>query len=255
MSNSVLFGTNKVTEAEVIAVPDAQFTATFKPYAHREIISAVKQSATAIGLEIVKSEYVLAQNGQQMFGVYDLSQGTSELSWSIGIRNSMNKSLSIGITAGTRVFVCDNLCFSGEFLAFRRHTSALDIDELAFLAYRSMKQMIPLLRSFQFWQQGLKNIPLTATDSKLLLVEIMTNNVIPPSKFSQFNDLYANVYDDSMWGFHEAATDILRGSNLLSMPKKNKVLNQIINSYIHPLESVGRSALGEFYENRALQHR
>ena len=83
----------------------------------------------------------------------------------------------------------------------------------------------------------------------------MTNNVIPPSKFSQFNDLYANVYDDSMWGFHEATTDILRGSNLLSMPKKNKAMNQIINSYIHSLESVGRSSLGEFYENRALQHR
>ena len=148
MSNATLMGTNHVSEAEVIAVPDVPFTRTFKPFHHRDIISVVKQGVQAVGLEIVKSEYVLAQNGQRMFGVFDLSQGTSELSWSIGIRNSMNKSMSIGITAGTRVFVCDNLCFSGEFLAFRRHTSGLDIDELAFLAYRSMRQLIPMLKAF-----------------------------------------------------------------------------------------------------------
>ena len=50
--------------------------------------------------------------------------------------------------AGTRVFVCENLCFSGEFLAFRRHTAGLDIDELAFLAYRSMRKLIPMLKTF-----------------------------------------------------------------------------------------------------------
>lgn len=252
MTNSTLSGKNNVTEAEVFAVPDVLFTPTFKPYHHRDIISVVKQSAQAIGLDIMKSEYALAQNGQQMFGVYDLSQGTSELSWSIGIRNSMNKSLSIGITAGTRVFVCDNLCFSGEFLAFRKHTSALDIDELAFLAYRSMKQVIPLLRSFQAWHQGLRNIPLARTDAKILLVEIMTNDVIPPSKFNTFNDLFAKVYDDTMWGFHEAVTDVLRGSNLLTLPKKNMALNQIINAYIDSLDSAGPSALGNFYESRYL---
>jgi hypothetical protein len=152
---SQLMGTNVVTEAEVFAVPDALFTPTFKPFHHRDIISVVKEGVQAVGMEIVNAEYVLAQNGQRMFGVYDLSQGTSELSWSIGIRNSMNKSMSIGITAGTRVFVCENLCFSGEFLAFRRHTGGLDIDELAFLAYKSMRTMIPLLKSFQTWHENL----------------------------------------------------------------------------------------------------
>ena len=167
----------------------------------------------------------------------------------------MNKSMSLGITAGTRVFVCDNLCFSGDYLTFRRHTSGLDIDELAFLAYRSMRQMIPMLKAFQRWHEGLRNYPLAVTDAKLLLVEIMTNSVIPPSKFSQFNGLYAKVYDDdSLWGFHEAATDVLKGSNLLTMPKKNKVLNQVIDNYIDSLDSAGRSSLGDFFQQRNLMH-
>jgi hypothetical protein len=252
MSNSTLLGNNHVSEAEVMAVPDVAFTSTFKPWHHRDIISVVKQGVEAVGLEIVNSQYVLAQNGQRMFGVFDLSQGTSELSWSIGIRNSMNKSMSIGITAGTRVFVCENLCFSGEFLAFRRHTAGLDIDELAFLAYRSMRKLIPMLKAFQNWHLGLRNFSLSEVDAKILLVEIMTNAVIPPSKFNQFNGLYAKVYDDSLWGFHEAATDVLKTSNLLTLPRKNKALNQVINTYIDSLDSAGSSFLGDFYESRAL---
>ncbi len=80
----------------------------------------------------------------------------------------------------------------------------------------------------------------------------MTNSIIPPSKFSRFNELYDKVYDNSLFGFHEAATDVLNGSNLLTLPKKNLALNQVINGYIDNLDSTGSSSLGDFYENRAL---
>lgn len=253
-TSSTLLGSNRVTEAEVFNVPAVPFTKTFHPVHHRDIILAIQDAIGVMGMEIVKSEYVLDQCGQRMFGVYDLSRGSSELCWSLGIRNSMNKSMSLGITAGTKVFVCNNLCFSGDFLAFRRHTSGLDIDDLAFLAYRSMRQMIPLLKAFQGWHEGLKKYSLQEPDLKILLVEILTNNVIPASKFHQFNDLYTNVYDPSLWGFHEAATDVLKGSNLLTLPKKNKILNQVIDNYIDSLDSAkNSSSLGDFYQQRALR--
>ncbi len=191
-----------------------------------------------------------------MFGVYDLSQGSSELCWSIGIRNSMNKSMSLGVTAGTRVFVCENLCFSGEFLTFRRHTAGLDLDELAFLAYKSLRNMIPQLQSFQQWHEGLKNYPLAQADSSILLVEIMASSVISTHKFHRFRELYANVYDDSLRGFHEAVTDMLKGSNLLKLPQKNKVLNQILNQYIGSMDAGEEiHPLGNFYQQRSLINR
>ena len=252
--SATLLGNKNVSEQEVISVPDVPFTKSFHPIHHREIIGAIQEGIQAVGLEIVAKQYVLAQNGQRFFGVYDLSYSNGELCWSLGIRNSMNKSMSLGITAGTRVFVCENLCFSGEFLAFRRHTSGLDIDELAFLAYRSVRRMIPLLKAFQVWHEGLKGYPLTEVDSKILMVEIMTNNVIPASKFHQFNNLYGNVYDDSLWGFHETCTDLLRDSNLLTLPNKNKILNGVINDFITGRDEYP-SRLGDFYESRAAIYR
>lgn len=252
MSGSILMGTNQVSEQEVLSIPAVPYTKTFHPVHHGDVIRSTKEAIGMVGMDIVKYEYVLAQEGMRMFGVYDLSQGTSELSWSIGIRNSMNKSMSLGITAGTRVFVCENLCFSGEFLAFRKHTCGLDTDELAFLAYKSMRNMIPRLTAFQKWHEGLKNYALSESAAKLLLVEIMANNVIPASKFHQFNDLYANVYNDTLWGFHEAATDVLRGTNLMNLPKKNQVLNQVINNFICPEDGRMTSPLGDFYEQRCV---
>lgn len=253
--SSTLMGKNRVSEAEVIAVPDVPFTRTFHPIHHREVIRGIKEALGFIGLEIINQEFVLAAEGKKMFSVWDLDSGTPEMRYSIGIRNSMDRSMSLGITAGSRVLVCDNMAFSGEYLAVRKHTAGLTNDELGFLAFKTMKQMVPRLRTFQNWHQSLRQYPLTEDAAKILLVEIMTNSVIPPSKFAQFNGLYANVYDDSMWGFHEAVTDVLRGSNLLTLPNKNKVLNQIINNYICSLESAGGSSLGDFYQQRALLQR
>ncbi len=253
MSGSILMG-NLVTEAEVTQVPAVPFTSTFHPVHHKQVIDAVRTGISLTGMEVVKSQYVLARDGMQMFGVWDLNAGNSDLCWSLGIRNSMDKSLALGITAGTKVFVCDNLAFDGEYLTFRKHTSGLDNDELEFLAYKSMKNMVPRLESFQKWHEGLRNYPLTEQDAKILLVEIIVNNVIPASKFHQFNDLYCNVYDDSLWGFHETTTDVLRGSNLMNLPKKNQVLNGVINKFIYPDDSSIGSALGDFYARRCLNH-
>jgi hypothetical protein len=193
----------------------------------------------------------LANDGKKMFGVWDLSGGSDELCWSIGIRNSMDKSMALGITAGTRVFVCENLAFSGDFVAFRKHTNGLDFTELDFMAYRAMKMMVSNLTRFQAWHEGLKNITLPEQDAKLLLVDIMTDNIIPPSKFARFNDLYhGGVYEPTLWGFHETVTDVLRDSNLLTLPKKNKMLNGVLDSYIEAIFIEPPSPLADFYENR-----
>lgn len=257
MASSILIGTNRVTESEVFNVPAVPFSKTFHPVHHRDLVLAVKEGVQAVGLEIVQSQYVLAAEGNRMFAVYDLSQQNSELCWSIGIRNSLNKTVSIGICAGTKIFVCENLCFSGDFLAFRRHTSGLDIDELSFLAYKAVRSMIPRLKALEAWQVGLRNYALPENHLKILLVEIMTNNVITPSKFHQFVDLYKNVYrDNSLWSFHESATEILRESNLMTLPGKNKLLNQVIDSYIGSLTAANDvSSLGDFFQQRASMHR
>lgn len=47
---------------------------------------------------------------------------TPEMGVSIGIRNSYDKSMSIGVAMGGRVFICDNLVLSGEIKIIKKHT-------------------------------------------------------------------------------------------------------------------------------------
>ncbi len=81
----------------------------------------------------------------------------------------------------------------------------------------------------------------------------MTQSIIPPSNFGRFNDLYfGGVYDPTLWGFHEDVTDVLRDKNLLTLPKKNKMLNGVLNTYMAASFNDPPSPLGEFYERRHL---
>jgi hypothetical protein len=256
MTNATLIGNNRVTEAEVFQVPSVPFTRTFKPFHHKQVIDAVRTGINAVGLEVVKTEYVLAGNeGMRMFGVWDLATGNDELCLSLGIRNSMDKSISIGITAGTRVFICENLAFDGEFVALRKHTRGLTLDELEFMAYRAIRCLVGRLTKFQAWHEGLKRYELQEAEAKILLVELITQKVFPASWFSKFYDLYfGGAYDHTLWGFHETVTNVLKDSSMLTLPKKNRLLNNVINGFIGDMDIEGPSPLGDFYEQRYLSH-
>lgn len=252
MSTSTLIGSNKVSEAEVINVPAVPFTRTFRPVHHKQVIDAIRTGISAVGLEVINTEYVLARDGMQMFGAWDLATGNEELCWSIGLRNSMDKSMALGITAGTRVYVCENLAFNGEFIELRRHTSGLTPEELEFMAYRAIRTLVNRLTGFQAWHEGLKVYGLDEADAKIMLVELFTRKVFPASKFNQFYDLYFNgAADHTLWGFHEASTNLLKEANLMTLPKKNRVLNAILNQHIEGIYADGPSALGDFYESRS----
>jgi len=52
--------------------------------------------------------------------------------WAVGLRNSHDKTFPAGLVAGTRVFVCDILAFSGLIQIRRKHTrfAARDLRQL-----------------------------------------------------------------------------------------------------------------------------
>jgi len=249
--SSTLLGSNRVSESEVFNVPSVPFTKTFKPFHHKQIIEAIRSALNMVGLGIVSTEYVLANEGKRMFGVFDLDNGTDELGWSMGFRNALDKSFAITIIAGSRVFLCSNLAFDGEAIEMRRHTKGLTLDELEFLAFRAIKTLVRRLTSFQDWHLGLKQYELSETDAKVLLVDMISNNIFPASKFPRFHDLYFGAYEPTLWGLHEATTEVLKDTNLLTLPKKNKALNTVLNQYIESIDADQPSPLGDFYERRA----
>jgi hypothetical protein len=68
------------------------------------------------------------------FGVLCLRSPYGDYTNMIGLRNSHDKSLPIGIAFGSRVFVCDNLAFSADHVIRRKHTARAKRELPALLA-------------------------------------------------------------------------------------------------------------------------
>jgi len=116
-------GARQVTREELDTVEAPPATNTWFPIAHRTVIDAVTGTLTDSGFVVRRAQFGLARSDARMFATLDL---TSELALgvtlSVGVRNSTDKSFPLGFTAGSRVFVCDNLAFRSDILVTKKHT-------------------------------------------------------------------------------------------------------------------------------------
>lgn len=122
---------NFVDRQQLMLVPTPQPTTTWRPIPHIDVVEAVSRFISSKGWSITDERYGLARDQQKMFGIMTLSSSLNpEWTRCIGIRNSHDKSLCLGITVGVSVLVCSNLAFGGTRTIHRRHTKNINIAEL-----------------------------------------------------------------------------------------------------------------------------
>jgi hypothetical protein len=104
---------------------------------------------------VVQEEYAVSPDGMKMFGVLDLETQMEGCRFSIGIRNSHDKSIRLGLTAGLRVFDCSNMAFSGAFASvLAKHTKSFNlIDTLSVGVDRIQRNFEPLQRQVETWRK------------------------------------------------------------------------------------------------------
>ena len=120
---------------EIAKIPTPEGTTSWKPVSHMDVIDAVTEAVKAKNWSIIDEQYGLAREGQRMFGVMRINNSSSpEWSRCIGIRNSHDQSLSVGLAAGISVMCCSNLAFGGAMVLKRRHTSRIELGNLVLTA-------------------------------------------------------------------------------------------------------------------------
>ena len=91
-----------------------------RPVGFGEWADLVATELDGVGVQINTEEYAVSNDGGKMFGLMSISPMEGELitskEWEllIGLRGSNDQSVQRGLTIGTRVMVCSNLCFSGD---------------------------------------------------------------------------------------------------------------------------------------------
>lgn len=100
-------------------------TATYKPLSHGNLINAIQEQLDKCNLVIKDERFSQNRSGHQMFGNFTIAGMNGEQDMNVGFRNSYDKSLQIGVVSGSRVIVCSNLMFKGDFKAVMMHNSSM----------------------------------------------------------------------------------------------------------------------------------
>ncbi len=209
-------GARKVTREELKELPVPEGTKTHQPLSHFGIVEVLEEALSYRSLSVVKDEYAVSQDGMKMFGVMDLNAEFFECRFSIGLRNSNDKSMRLALTAGYRVFVCDNMAFSGDFTPlFHKHTRNLELRDSILIAVDRIH------RGFEGLESSVKAMnahSLTDNDAKLLIYEAFMDRGIkgiPRAMMPVVHDHYFEPGDKAflprnMWSLSNAFTSAFK---------------------------------------------
>lgn len=131
MSNGTFMvhsGGSLVERVEVQRVVTPTPTESWCPIAHDKLVDLVQVAMRDMGLGIAREQYALAKDGNRFFALFDLKGSTPDYDLVFGLRNSHDKTFPAALSLGSRVFVCDNLAFSGEVQIARKHTRHIERD-------------------------------------------------------------------------------------------------------------------------------
>jgi hypothetical protein len=116
-------GARIVTRESLEAIPLPPETKTYKPVAYHRLVDIATEKLSLAKYNVTGTQFAVGKENRQFFATLDLvkiSLGEG-VGLAIGLRSSHDKTLALEFCAGSRVFVCDNLAFSADFIASRKH--------------------------------------------------------------------------------------------------------------------------------------
>jgi hypothetical protein len=148
-------GTHKISRDDLALIQAPAATKTHQPVAHIDVVKAVIETLGFRRIAVVRDEYAVDKTGMKMFGVLDLEEEFFGCRFSIGLRNSNDKSMRLALTIGYRVFVCDNLAFRGDFTpVLAKHSASMNLIDVVSTGVDKMQRTFdPLRRQVELWQK------------------------------------------------------------------------------------------------------
>ncbi len=220
---------------ELREIPIPEETPTYKPVSHYDLAKNLAEVSRTLlrDYELERSQYGLARDGNQLFGIHTYRNGSDSMGLSIGFRNSYDKSMSVGIAIGASVFVCDNLALTGEIAIARKHTSNVwnDLEELTITTiYRSQHNFTRIVEDAQVMQGQ----HLTDNDAYRLIGLLYGNGVITPRqipvvKKEWLDSKHDEFSDRSTWSLYNAVTESLKSSPPNKIMERHIALHQLLS--------------------------
>jgi hypothetical protein len=225
-------------------------TNTFSPINHAEFVNMMRDELTVQGYTIDNEEYGVADGriyidkekviipDARMFGTFTLKSeaGNKGYDLAVGFRNAHDKSMATGMFLGSRIFVCDNMAYSGEVHIVRKHspTNMLELpselaDAIAGIKHGAKKQDEVF--------DGYKDTKISERDFSHLVCEVTKNDILPITKIKSLlhewdEPTHEEFADHNMFSAFNAVTEVAKSINVMRLPEKMMKLHRVCDSMV-----------------------
>ena len=210
-----------------------------QPIPHIELIERVESALKSYGLNIIQEQFGALRDGSRFFGLLEINGKQSEPDYTtvIGLRGSHDSSIAAGIVAGSGVFVCDNLCFSGEVKIGTKQTTYIR-DRLPDLIDQAVNGVGRLIEMQHDRFSTYKKATISRRIGDAAITELVRREALPGSKVAHVINQWdkpdhPEFAEDGFtaWRLHNAVTDAYKpseGGNTYMgiLPKRSQILTE-----------------------------
>ena len=251
-------GANRVSEADVRSAVTPASTVTHYPIGHNVLLDEAIKLIASHGFDVKNAAHALSHEGGRYFGLLEVSPkapaaparlaltaGTDganhtdglirpDFTTVFGLRNSHDMAFAASMVVGSHVFVCDNLCFSGEVKMARKHTRRI-LDDLPTLMSAAMGKLVTMRNHQDLRIQSYKDTEIDARTADHLIMEGFRKGVVPGSKvgkvWGEWNaPSHEDFEDRTVWSLFNAFTEVLKTrGQIFEQPKYGQALHGIMD--------------------------
>lgn len=207
-------------------------TATHVPIPHFRVVDLIAHALAYYGHTVTEQHFGLTPDGMRFFGVLSLKSEYTGYSDMVGLRNSHDRKFPVGVSFGSRTFVCDNLAFSGDHVIKRKHTLNLKRDLPGLIG--EIIEPLAIQREAQHRQlEHYKATPLTDQRADQAIMQMYRHNVIGVQKIAdvlnQWEEPECDWGPKTGWRLFNATTFALTG-RVSESPKTTANLHKVIDA-------------------------
>ena len=237
MANLILHrGARAVSRDELSTVPTPARTRSWVPIPHNRLLDGVQTALERSALAVVNERHGLTKDDKRYFGLLEVRNENSadDFGLLVGLRNSHDKTFPAGLVLGARIFICDNLSFSGEVRIARKHTVNVERD-LPQLIDRAVGRLGALRRTQEGRFATYKNHELNDTQAHDLVIQALDAQVVPvtqvPAVLKEWREPRHLEFRQgkTAWRLFNAFTEALKG-NLEALPRRTQALHGLMDS-------------------------
>lgn len=212
-------------------------TDTHFPIPHIDVYNTALEKITGAGYEVISAQHYTNREHAHYFSLMELEHENSDAATMLALRNSWDMVFRASLAIGARVFVCDNLSFSGDIVVGHKNT-AHGLDRLPERFEEAVKRIKLMQKRQELRFAEYKQAPLDDFTADHLVMECYRRGIVNLQRIGKVNQEWyepsADHGDKRVWRFFNAVTAALypKSNNaLIQLPKRTIDLHLLLDEF------------------------